>query len=269
MPPFFSTSRLLLGLAWLAVLAGPGAACADESPFRDVTCEGTYPKHLQGVCTDGERAFFWSFTDRLVKTDLSGKILKQIRVGDHHGDLCYHGGRVYVAVNFGKFNEPEGAADSWVYVYDAETLGELARHRIPEVVHGAGGIAYHGGRFLVVGGLPNGVKENYAYEYDERFGFRRRHALPGGTTLMGIQTAEFADGRWWFGCYGNPKILLVADEALGAVERYEFDASLGIIGLGDGRFLVARGPCQAGAGCSGALIRARPTPAGGLGLVRP
>ena len=43
-------------------------------------------------------------------------------------------------VNFGKFNLPKGSADSWVYVYDAESLKELARHQVQEVDHGAGGI---------------------------------------------------------------------------------------------------------------------------------
>jgi hypothetical protein len=133
-------------------------------------------------------------------------------VGDHHGDLCHHDGKVYVAVNFGPFNQPEGAADSWVYVYDAESLEELARHPVPDVVHGAGGIAYHDGRFLVVGGLPEGVEENYAYEYDEPFRFRRRHVVPSSSTLKGIQTATFADDHWWFGCYGEPRVLLKADQ---------------------------------------------------------
>jgi len=246
-----------------------GGDRAAAPTFRGVTCEGTYPKHLQGVCTDGKQALFWCFTDRLVKTDLDGRVLNQIPVGDHHGDLCHHDGKVYVAVNFGQFNRAEGAADSWVHVYDAETLEEQARHPVPEVVHGAGGIAHHEGRFLVVGGLPEGVGENYAYEYDERFRFRRRHVLASGPTLMGIQTATFAEGRWWFGCYGDPKILLVADERLREVQRFEFDASLGIVGLGGGRYLVARGPCRAGVGCTGVLVRAKRTPAGSLELVRP
>jgi len=41
-------------------------------------------------------------------------------------------------------------------VFDAADLKLLSKHKIPEVVHGAGGMAYHGGRFFVVGGLPEG-----------------------------------------------------------------------------------------------------------------
>lgn len=71
-----------------------------------------------------------------------------------------------MVVNHGEFNQPAGKADSWVYTCDAGTLKELSRHRTPEVVHGAGGVACHDGKFLVVDGLPPGVEENYFYEYD-------------------------------------------------------------------------------------------------------
>jgi hypothetical protein len=57
-----------------------------------------------------------------VKTNLDGKLLKQVPVVNHHGDLCFHDGKLFVAVNLGKFNDPKGNADSWVYVYDAKTL---------------------------------------------------------------------------------------------------------------------------------------------------
>lgn len=226
------------------------AATILAADFQPVVCDGTYSHHLQGVCTDGKEAIFWSFTTKLVKTDASGKVVKQVDVANHHGDLCFKDGKVYVAVNLGKFNDPKGNADSWVYVYDAGDLSLDGKRKTPEVFHGAGGIAYHDGKFLVVGGLPDGVKENYAYEYDGDFKFVRKHALASGHTQLGIQTAAFADGHWWFGCYGRPKsdaapstppILLKADAALKTVERFEFDCSLGIVPVGGGKFLVARG----------------------------
>lgn len=72
----------------------------------------------------------------------------------HYGDLTCHGGKVFVAVNHGKFNQEAGAAKSWVYVHDAGTLALLEKHEVPEGVHGAGGIEWHNGRFCLVGGLP-------------------------------------------------------------------------------------------------------------------
>ena len=218
----------------------PALKAAREVGQGAVSCEGTYKHHLQGVAFGGG-AFYWSFTTSLVKTDLNGKVLKTLPVENHHGDLCYQDGKLFVAVNLGKFNDPKGNADSWVYVYDAHSLAREAKHAVPEAVHGAGGIDVKDGRFFVVGGLPPGIEENYVYEYDQDWRFRRRHVLASGYTLMGIQTATYAGDRWWFGCYGAPKTLLVVDEKWNLKGRYSFDTSLGLIGLADGRFLAAEG----------------------------
>jgi hypothetical protein len=228
--------RLLLVAAGLFALHTTQAA----ETFHPTVCEGSYPRHLQGICTNDKDAIYWSWTETLVKTDLAGRILRQVPVADHHGDLCFHAGRVYVATNLGKFNQPAGAANSWVYVYDGDTLAELAKHPVPEAIHGAGGMAWHDGRFIIVGGLPPGVNENYLYEYDESFRFRKRHVLASGYTLMGIQTAAYADGAWWFGCYGEPAMLLRADEKFQFTGKWEFNAAVGLAPIGDGRFLVAR-----------------------------
>lgn len=244
--------------------------------FQPVACEGTYPQHLQGVCTDDKNAIFWCFTTKLVKTDRTGSVVKLVDVANHHGDLCFHQGKVFVALNLGKFNDPKGNADSWVYVYDAGDLALLAKHKTPEVFHGAGGIAFHEGKFLVVGGLPNDVNENYVYEYDSEFKFVKKHVLASGHSHLGIQTATFGDGDWWFGCYGRPKsdtapstppILLKADASLKKVERFEFDCSLGIVPVGDGKFLIARGGSTKDKGHTGRLVLAVADKKHGLKLV--
>ncbi len=33
--------------------------------FQPVTCEVSYPHHLQGVCVDEQDSIFWSFTTKL------------------------------------------------------------------------------------------------------------------------------------------------------------------------------------------------------------
>lgn len=225
-----------------AVLFSTFAICshAADHSLHATACEGTYPRHLQGICTNGRDAIYWCWTDALVKTDAEGRVLKKVPVADHHGDLCFHAGCVYVATNLGKFNRPAGEAKSWVYVYDGGTLAELAKHPVPELVHGAGGMAHHDGKFILVGGLPAGVNENYLYEYDERFKFQKRHVLASGYTLMGIQTAAYADGTWWFGCYGKPAVLLRADEKFQLTGKWEFNASVGIAPINGGRFLIAQ-----------------------------
>lgn len=232
--------RRCLPVILCAFLLSNATARSDESPFHPVTCEGTYKRHLQGFCTNQRDTIYWSWTDFLVKTGLDGKIQIKKAVADHHGDCCYHNGKVYVAVNLGKFNESPGKEDCWVYVYDAATLEEVSKHRVPELVHGAGGMGYHNGKFIVIGGLPPGINENYLYEYDEQFHFVKRHVLASGYTLMGIQTATWAQGSWWFGCYGKPKTeLLRANENLQFTGKWAFNASVGCDPLPDGRFLIA------------------------------
>ena len=239
----------------MVVLSWGDCRCAAAEPFQAVACEGAYPKHLQGVCA-GADALYWSFTTTLVKTAADGHVLKQVSVADHHGDLCFHDGKVFVAVNLGQFNQPAGRADSWVYVYDADTLQELARHKVPELVHGAGGIAFHEDRFFVVGGLPPGSRENYVYEYDASFAFRQRHVLDSGYTLMGIQTVAYLDGCWWFGCYGYPRVLVKADNAFKVLGKWNLDGSLGMVAVPPGRFLVARGSFEKGKGYAARLVPA-------------
>lgn len=263
-----ASSFLLAGFTLAGSLVAQDAVSSGNKPAFtakpfEVACQGTYPHHLQGVCSD-EASIYWSFTTTLVKTDLDGKVLNKIPVANHHGDLCFHDGKLYVAVNLGKFNDPNGNADSWVYVYDTKTLEELARHETQEVFHGAGGIGHHDGHFYVVGGLPDSVDENYAYEYDSDFRFLKKHVIASGHTHLGIQSATFAHDRWWFGCYGSPAITLVTDADFQMKGRHELNCSLGIEGLADGRLLVASGLCDKENGCSGKILSAQPSESEGF-----
>lgn len=236
----FSFGHLLV-FALLVSLAD--AAFSEDLTARvPIECEGDYRHHLQGVATDGEGAIFWSFTTMIVRTDAKGKVLVSVEADNHQGDLCYHDGKVYVAVNLGRFNDPAGNADSWIYVYDPKTLKLLEKHPVPEVFHGAGGMDVRDGHFFVVGGLPDGVGGNYVYEYDARFRFVKKHVIASGWTQLGIQTAAWHDGVWWFGCYGSPAILLKTDADFQMLGRHEFNCSLGVVGVAPGKLLVAEGP---------------------------
>lgn len=250
---------LIYGVAWwicgslIAAAAVPSLLCGRRAVFRFAACylilgactlavalPVRFIPELQGICVDDDW-IYWSFTTGLVRTDRDGRALKKIAVDHHHGDLCFHNGELFVAVNHGKFNDPLGNADSWVYVYDAATLEMVTRHEAREVIYGAGGIGFRDGHFFVVGGLPDGFEENYVYEYDDQFYFVQKHTIRSGHTHLGIQTATFAHDHWWFGCHGNPKTLLVTDKEFNVKGRYDFDCARGIVGLPDGRFLAAAG----------------------------
>ena len=221
---------------------------------QEIACEGIYAQHLQGFCTNKKGTIYWSFTTTLVKTDQQGKVLNKVPVGDHHGDLCYHNDKLYVAVNFGRFNDPEGKADSWIYVYKASDLSLLAKHHVPQLIYGAGGMAYHDGHFIVVGGLPESLQENYLYQYDASFKFLKKHVLKTGYTNLGIQTAAFIDGHWWFGCYGNK--LLKTDTSFQLLRIHDFTCDLGIAEGSKHKYLIARGTTTKGKGCTGRLLSA-------------
>lgn len=256
---------LLLCSTALAIGAPLLAEDKAQTPmFGNVKCEGDYKHHLQGVCTNQSNSIYWSFTTDLVKTDRLGQVQKKVAVANHHGDLCFFDEKLYVAVNLGRFNDPNGNADSWVYVYNADTLELLAKHETQEVFHGAGGIGVSNGRFFVVGGLPDGIEENYVYEYDADFKFARKHVIKSGWTRLGIQSATFHDGEWWFGCYGTPKITLKTDASFKMLGRYEFDCSLGIVGVSKDRLLIAKGPRTSAGRCLGSLHIARPDDKKGL-----
>ncbi|MFT5323314.1 MAG: hypothetical protein ACI8P0_001163 [Planctomycetaceae bacterium] len=254
----------LLICSTILLLTSPLLAAEEGPTFGNVKCEGDYKHHLQGVCTNERDALYWSFTTDLVKTDRTGRVQKSIPVANHHGDLCFLDGKIYVAVNLGRFNDPKGNADSWVYVYDADTLDFIAKHETQEVFHGAGGIGVMDGRFFVVGGLPDGVEENYVYEYDSKFKFTQKHVMKSGWTRLGLQSATFHDGAWWFGCYGTPKILLKTDAKFRTLGRHELDCSLGIVGIAKDRLLIAKGPRTSDGRCLGSLHVARPDVKRGL-----
>lgn len=264
----FLTAHLLPGAASLLSTAW----LEDDFGAGLVHCEGEYPDHLQGVCRDSAGHLFWSFTTTLVKTDRTGRVLREVHVPPHHGAPCMGDRGLYVPVNRTVFNDAAKPADSWIYVYDSTTLQLLSRHRAAEVVFGAGGMAFHKDGFVVVGGLPEGYPQNRVYQYDRQLRFKSEVRLAGGTTHKGIQTAIFADGLWWFGCYGSsgePGVLLRANKDLTDVQRFRFDCSLGIVKAGD-HYLVGRpGKDCTATGCTGTLLPAVQRAATGLELSGP
>ena len=165
----------------------------------------------------------------LVKTDWQGREVLAVPVKYHHGDLTYKAGKIYVAVNYGRFNDPAGKSDNHVLIYDASDLKLTATYPVPEVKHGAGAIAAFDKGFMLTGGLPNDAKNypgNLLYEYDENFQFiRQRQAAPW--TLSGVQTILKVANGWLLGCH--VKKLLFYDENFKPISADTLDVTHGIM----------------------------------------
>ena len=208
---------------------------------EELHCPGAYDGHLQGIAVDDAGNLYWSFTVALVKTDAAGALLRKATVPSHHGDLWVDCGMVYAAVNHPAANGSVVSRDSWIYAYNKDDLSLAWKKEIPEVVQGAGGLAMREGRFFVVSGrLLKPDAKNFVYEYDADCTFVKRHLLDSGHTHLGIQTMAYADGTWWFGCYGAPPETLRASEDLVFEERFDCDCSVGIAPVPGGGFYLGR-----------------------------
>ena len=221
--------------AVLGVLAHAGTAGLPV----EIRCKGSYGGHLQGTDAQGTN-IWWSFTKKIVRTDLSGRVLASCDAPRHQGDLCVKGDTLYVAVNRGRFNT-ETRGDSFVYSFDAMTLEQKKVWPL-DMPMGAGGMTWKGDRFYVVGGLPPTRRCNYVHEYDMDFNLLKRHVLDCGYTVLGIQTAAFMDGEFLFGIYGgrgNPGGILRCSPDFKNIRRYTGGGSVGFAKI-NGRIYTGR-----------------------------
>ena len=106
--------------------------------------------------------------------------------------------------------------------------------------YGAGGMAYRGGNFFIVGGRPDGKPGNTIYEYDGNFKLLRRHEV-NFNSLRGIQTINFTpEGKCLIGCYGVGDFTTELDGKWRVARRPRPNTAVGAIPLGGELCLVAR-----------------------------
>ena len=113
-----------------------------------IRLEGAYSGHLQDVWFDGAAGhIYWVNSTDLIKTDARGRILKHVKVNEHHAGVEVRDGRVYVAVCAEEKTTPESRV--MIGEYDAETLDLITMH-VVDIQDRAGSLAIlDDGTFLV------------------------------------------------------------------------------------------------------------------------
>lgn len=74
--------------------------------------------------------------------------------------------------------------ESWIYIYNAKDLRIIKKYPVAEVIYGAGRIAIHDKKVMIIRGLPTlgGYTKNLVYEYNFDFELQKFHWLESGYT---------------------------------------------------------------------------------------
>ncbi len=229
--------------------------------------------HLQGFSSGGG-FMYWSFTDSLVKTTLSGTVKCQVEIhGGHLGDCDYYNGKIYASYLGNAL--PGHAWEDWtgfkIYVFDADDLRILDIINLdicdeykkitcsPEDTRGFQGIdgvafapdpASGEIKMFVACALYTG--EKYASQILLQFSpegkYETEYHIPTGNTVYGIQNLDYdADhNEFWFSTYApsepyQPKELLycVSGDLCEIKRKYRFSSPYGFECLGKEGFYAS------------------------------
>ena len=214
---------------------------------KDIRCEGSWSGHLQGVAFDGKDKLYWVFNNHLVQTDPKGKLLNATMLKrepggvNHGGSPCYADGSIYVPYCGSGFNAELNGKPSYnfIQVYSEKDLSLVKSYSIPEVVYGAGAIAFADGNFFVAGGRVANKPGNTVYEYSPEFKLLKKHELEFNSHL-GIQSMTFDGKNFWFGCYSvRAGSAYRTGRDFKVNGYYNFSGAYGMIPLNDRKIVLA------------------------------
>ena len=206
-------------------------AISNAQVWKNAQLAGVFKGHIQGIDIDNGK-IYWSQTFNLFRSDAKGNIEHMVDVEYHHGDVCIANGKLYCAVNKGKFNQnpTENKAKNFVYVYDLNLrcIQIIPINNMPE---GLGAIEYHNGKFYLGGGCYKEEKTFKIFQFSEDFKFEKSYEIPVGNSWLGVQTIARAHGKFWLGCYtvkGDKYKLWEADDNFNIIKKHKFNGALGI-----------------------------------------
>lgn len=213
----------------------------------EIKLEGEYPGHLQDVwIADG--SIWWAHTAHLVKTDMSGHILKQAKVGGHHAGLEIRDGRLFSAVC--AFNgEPRGATTPACHVmvgeYDAATLKRIDMH-VLDINDRAGSFCFLEDGTFLVGCLrhpalrPNEVKFHHI---GRDYKLIKTHVVDVGKDVkLGIEVIRRYGEDVYLFIYGGPVVRLDAKTFRVTGRFKSFGGQMGFAKDGDSAWIAKSVP---------------------------
>ena len=185
--------------------------------------------HLQGFTTDGTY-LYWSFTDSLVKTTMSGTVVGQVPTAtrtEHLGGIDYYNGKIYgAAMGNSLAGQPWGMWSSFtVHVYDAATLAVVDILRLDD--------CYEEIRQRTDG--FDGRRQN-------------RYVIPTGVANIGVQNIDRdpETGSYWMTTYSREKpfhneetLYCVSPDLTHVTASYVYSTPYGFHCLGGGRFYAS------------------------------
>ncbi len=226
--------------------------------------------HMQGFTTDGKH-MYWSFTNTLVKTTMTGTVVAQKEVpitSEHLGGIDYHNGRIYgAAMGNSLKGDPWGQWTSFtVHVYDAESLSlvkvlrlddcyrdhKVARDGFDGVGAITAGVDAETGEeaLFIAASMKNGaeIKSQIVLQYSFDGKLQKRHFVPTGSVNIGVQNIDYDKdtGYFWLTTYDPtqpyhvPQTLFCASGDLkSVVAKYAFSTPYGFHCCGGGRFYAS------------------------------
>ena len=229
--------------------------------------------HMQGF-TSGNGFMYWSFTDSVVKTTMSGTVKCQIEIkGGHLGDIDYYDGRLYAS--YLGFALPGHEWDDWtsfkLYVFDAEDLHviDIINMDICDYYKSVAGSEEDTRGFRAIDGVAIGrdpltnerkifiacavlTSEKYTNQIilqcDMNGKYEKEYHVPTGNTVFGIQNLDYDElrNRFWFSTYGpeksfQPKEMLysVDFKDCKSFDKYDFQTPYGFEALPTGDFYAS------------------------------
>ena len=226
--------------------------------------------HMQGFTTDG-KYMYWSFTNTLVKTTMTGTVVAQKEVpimSEHLGGIDYHNGRIYgAAMGNSLKGDPWGQWTSFtVHVYDAESLSLVKVMRLDDCYRdhaacrdgfdGVGAItagvdAETGEEALfIAAGMKNGaeITRQIVLQYGFDGKLQKRHFVPTGAVNIGVQNIDFDPDThcFWLTTYDPTEayhvretLFCASPDLASVVKKYAFSTPYGFHCCGGGRFYAS------------------------------